>query len=135
MAITAALGIVGSLGGLLGGGGGPRAPRMNNEQKQLMQSQANLNNAMAQKLRQGGQGINKCCKSLHGQRCQRCGGPLAHQGMNGAHHGHDHHGHGYHDNMGSMFGDNFGASFGFGAGFHPPHIMPEFSFGLNMRFG
>ena len=35
------------------GGGGPRAPRMNPAQQQLMQSQANLNNALANRINCG----------------------------------------------------------------------------------
>lgn len=75
---------VGGLGGIFGGGGA-RAPRMNNEQKQLLQSQANLNNALAERIRNGSGQCQNAQQGMFGRPCcqgRQCG-PLAHQGMNG----------------------------------------------------
>lgn len=80
--VSAGIGIASSLFG----GGGPRAPRMNCAQKQAMMAQANLQNALAQRIRGGCQGVGQCNRSMCGNRCghNRCGGPISNCGMNGA---------------------------------------------------
>lgn len=81
------LGIIGGaqiVGGLFGGGGA-RAPRMNCEQKALLQSQANLNNALAERIRNGSGQCGQAQQGCFGNPCgqgHQCG-PLAHRGMNG----------------------------------------------------
>lgn len=71
------------IGGIFGGGGA-RAPRMNSEQKQLMQSQANLNNALAERIRSGAGGCQQAQQGCFGNPCpQHQCGQIGHQGMNG----------------------------------------------------
>lgn len=68
------------------GGGGARAPRMNNEQKDLLRSQAELNRAMAERISGGSNQCNQAQQGCFGRRCQQgqqCG-RIGNQGMNGA---------------------------------------------------
>lgn len=65
------------------GGGGARAPRMNAEQKDLLRSQAELNRAMAERIRGGSNQCNQAQQGCFGQPrpCHQCG-RIGHQGMN-----------------------------------------------------
>lgn len=128
-AISAGISVVGGLFG----GGGARAPRMNNEQKQLLQSQANLNNALAQRISGGANGCQQAQKSCCGKPCQQGQqfGPLANCGMNGAGNGF---GAGPMQNIMSGFGQLMdrmmgGGGFGGGGGF------PGFGGGFGNPFG
>lgn len=70
------------------GGGGARAPRMNAEQKDLLRSQAELNRAMAERIRGGSNQCNQAQQGCFGRPspCHQCG-RIGHMGMNGAGHG------------------------------------------------
>jgi hypothetical protein len=58
---------------------------MNCEQKALLQSQANLNNAMAERIRSGAGQCNQAQQGCFGSPCQqgRQCGRIGNQGMNG----------------------------------------------------
>ncbi len=67
------------------GGGCARAPRMNAEQKEVLRSQANLNNAMAGRLAGGCDRARDAQNGLCGQPCpSHSVGPISHCGMHGA---------------------------------------------------
>jgi hypothetical protein len=79
-----AIGAGASICGSIFGGGGARQPRMNGAQKELMMSQANLNNAMAERIRNGGNGCQQAQQGCFGNQCpQHQCGRIGNQGMNG----------------------------------------------------
>lgn len=130
MALGAISAGVSLVGGLFGGGGA-RAPRMGNEQKQLMQSQANLNNAMAERIRGGSQGCQRAQNGLFGPQCcqGRQFGPIGNCGMNGANGGF---GAGPMQNIMGGFGQLMDRMSGLGGGF--PGLGGGFG-GLGGGFG
>lgn len=126
------LGLVGGaqlVGGLFGGGGA-RAPRMNQEQKQLLQSQANLNNAMAERIRGGAGQCNQAQQGCFGNPCgqgHQCG-PIGQQGMNGC-------GNGFGAGPFQQIMGGFGQLMDMGAGFGGGGFGGPFGGGFGGGFG
>ncbi len=103
--------------GSLFGGGGARAPRMNNEQKDLLRSQAELNRAMADRITNGSNRCNQAQQGCFGNRCgqnHQCG-RIGQCGMNGAGNGF---GPGPMQQMMSGWGQMMDQMSGFGGGFN-----------------
>jgi hypothetical protein len=76
---TAGLGLV---GGLLGGGG-PRQPRMNGAQRELLKSQADKNRAMTQLMRSMTQMMGRMMHQSMGGHAGNPNGHCCKRGMNG----------------------------------------------------
>ncbi|MGE0489668.1 MAG: hypothetical protein AB7S38_10690 [Vulcanimicrobiota bacterium] len=101
---------------------------MNPAQQQLMQSQANLNNALANRISGGAQGCGRCRNAFAGNRCpQHQCGPVSHCGMNGAR------GCGF--DMGGWFGNTMGNLFSPFGGHGGPQFGPhaEMHLGISLR--
>jgi hypothetical protein len=97
---------------------------MNGAQKELMRSQANLNNAMAERVRNGSGQCSNATQGMFGNQCppcQRCG-RIGQQGMNGCGHGgagpmqQIMGGFGQLMDMGAGYGNGFGGGYGHGGG-------------------
>ena len=71
------------LGGILGGGG-PRAPRMCQQQQQQMQCQQPAHMNCCNRMQFGCNQVNGCANTFFGQPCQRVTGAIAMSGMNGS---------------------------------------------------
>lgn len=126
------------LGGILGGGG-PRAPRMCQQQQQQMQCQRPAHLNCCARMQNGCQQVNNCSHSFFGQPCQRMNGAIAMAGMNGsAAFAFSSSAGGYGNNsFNNFFNPGFDGGFGGGFGGPPPFGFPgggaSLALGINLN--